>query len=150
VFERALDRALEVVDDARLDEVVVDALPERVNRRLDGGVAGEDDGHEAGVLGLQLVEQRDAVHVLHAEVCEDEVERAAGDLLEGLGAVGGRLDVVALLFEDGGGRDADVLLVVDDEQAVAAAAAAVGGAGRAVSTSAVRHRFRRAWASRRG
>ena len=71
------------------------------------------------------MQERDAVHVLHAEVCEDEVEAAAPDHLERLAPVRRGLHVVALLLEDGGGRQAHVLLVVHDEDAVPRGARAV-------------------------
>jgi hypothetical protein len=152
VLDRAADGALEVFDHAGLDEVVVDALAERVDGGLDGGVAGEDDGDDRGVALLQLVEQRAAVHVVHPEVGQDEVVVAAGGHLQRLAPVRGRRHVVALLFEDGGGRDAHVLLVVHDEDAgPARGAVPVRAAAVALPVSASsRHRCQKASASPRG
>ena len=70
----AAERAHEFIDLERLLQVIERTRLERLNRALRARVGGHDDDHRTRVVELQLLEQRDAVHRLHVDVSEDEVE----------------------------------------------------------------------------
>jgi hypothetical protein len=99
----------------RLGQVVPGTAAHGLDGRLQGGVGGDDDDRDVGVLGQQLRDQIQAALVAEAQVEEDDVVRHVGHGLQrGLGR--GRLTDLAphALDADAQGLP-DVLLVVDDE-----------------------------------
>jgi hypothetical protein len=73
-----LDPALEgrdqLVHAERLLEVVERAVLERLDGALRARVRRHDDRHVVGIVGLQLLQQRDPIHRLHVDVGQDHVE----------------------------------------------------------------------------
>jgi hypothetical protein len=103
----------------RLFEVVERAAPERLLRRVDRAVRGEQDDDDRGVEGEQLRQKLDAVHARHLQVGQREVEAPlARDLQRGLARRCGR-HVVALARQDHLQNLALRLLVVNDQNAFA-------------------------------
>ena len=87
-------------------------MPHGLHRGLDGAVGGHDD--DLGLRGRALhgLEQLHPVQGRHAQVGEDHVVGALGELLERAGAVGGLAHLVPRLAQEHGGGGAHVLLVV--------------------------------------
>jgi hypothetical protein len=116
-----VDAAADDVDDLleleRLEDVVVSAALHRVDRCLDRAEAGHDHRHGLRRDLADLVEQRDAAHLRHLQVGEDEVVVRAPELVERAGSVLGRADMEAFHVEQVREHVADDLLVVDDEDA---------------------------------
>jgi hypothetical protein len=90
-----------------------------VTHRLDGAgdraLARDDDDLAVDARLAHLREQLEAVHLRHLEVGQDEAEFAGGDLVPRLAAVGGGVDVVALLGEEHLQTFGDVPLIIGDE-----------------------------------
>ena len=82
-----------------------------------GAVRGEDDDLEAGIAGLQFLEQADAVHLVHAQVGDDELgPEAAGGGQRQRRAFDG-LDFVVLGAQADGQQAQQARIVVDDQDA---------------------------------
>jgi len=64
---------------------------------------------------LRGAEDREAVHLPHAQVGDDEIERLALERRDGLGAALGERDVVARLLQHDREEVAHAALVVDDQ-----------------------------------
>jgi len=82
----------------------------------EGAAAGghHGDGQVRRLL-LQPAVERPAVHARHPEVEQHEVRASPGDVLQRLVAIGGQLDVVALVGEHQAEHLADIGVVVDDQ-----------------------------------
>ena len=113
-IERALDGAQQLRERQRLLDEVERAEPRRLDRGLDGAVAGHHDDRAAvGGGGGPLAQQTDAVDIRHPDVEQHQVRRlprARGARLRG---VRGDVHLVALLGEDLLQQTADVRLVID-------------------------------------
>ena len=98
-----------------LGEVVEGAVAHRLDRALHRAVAGDEqhDGRPARLL--ELLQQREAVHLGQHEVGEDHGRMLGLDEVERLLAGGRRLDLVAPLADEPGQPFALGGLVVDDE-----------------------------------
>ena len=83
-----------------LGEIVGRAFLEGVHRGADGGVARHHDDFGAGRHLLDGLQQLDAVHLLHLQVREDDVELLGLDLLQGLHAVGRNCHLVPFFAQD--------------------------------------------------
>ena len=59
-LDRLADDDLQLLDVERLGDVVEGAGLERLDRRLGGGVGGDHDDGDGGVLGLDLAQEVDA------------------------------------------------------------------------------------------
>jgi hypothetical protein len=116
VVEPAPDGELHLFDVAGLEQVVVGAVAQRRDGGLDVGVAGEDDGDGERRAPPRLFEHREAVALLHVEVCEDEVELLAPQLPDGLGPAHRHVHVVAFEAQHLADGQDDGLLVVDHQQ----------------------------------
>ena len=82
-----------------------------------GAVGGEDDDFEARIARLQFLEQADAVHLVHAQVGDDQLgpEAARGGERE-RGALDG-FDFVVLRAQADGEQAQQTRIVVDDQDA---------------------------------
>jgi len=72
--QRAADLGPQLVADERLGEVVEGAALHGVHRRLDRAVRGHDEHGQPRLALVQALHQADAVHRLHAEVEQRQVE----------------------------------------------------------------------------
>ena len=84
VLDGAGDGLLEVLDDARLDEVVVGAAAHGRDGRLDGGVAGQQHAHRRRPARPHLAEQ---VHLADGQLGQQHVGRVAGVVAQGRASV---------------------------------------------------------------
>ncbi len=113
--------------------LLVDRLGEEAEgahlRRLDGvgdrAVRGEDDHLQAGPAVLQLLQQTDAVHLVHAQVGDDEVGAEATRRCERLHAALHGFHVVVLGAKADGEEAEQARVVVDDEDSCLAFAGLV-------------------------
>ena len=89
-LELRADLCHELLGGERLDDVVVGARRVAVDARFLAGARREQHHRQLRGLqpGAQLLEQAEAVQLRHHHIGEHQVERLAGDQLEGLGAVG--------------------------------------------------------------
>ncbi len=116
-LERAAHDDLQLVDVERLVDVVVGAHPERLDRRLGRGEGGDHDAGEIRVHPLRRAQHVEPGHVGHVDVRDQQIDRPALELVEGLPPVLGHHHLVALAAEDDGEQLAHRPLVVDDEDA---------------------------------
>ena len=86
-----LEQPLQLVRIERLGEVVLRAGLDRLDGGVDGALRRQQDHLDVLDLRLQRLEQLDAAHARHHQIGDDDRGPEGGDLLEGLGAVGGRL-----------------------------------------------------------
>ena len=77
---------------------------------------GEDDHRQARIGRLDFLEERHAIHAIHAQVGEDEVGARGGDGGERALAVLHRGDVVAVRLQADGEQAQQVRVVVDEEE----------------------------------
>jgi len=83
-----------------------------------GGCPGRerDHGDRAGHgVGLQCLDDRQAVHLGHVVVDQDQVGRLSSRQLEPVTPLRGREDAVAMGTEEVGQRAQDELVIVDDQ-----------------------------------
>ena len=66
---------LQLRDGERLRDVVLDPLPERLHRRLQGGVPGHEDDRQIRIDGTAAPEEFEAGEAGHLEVGDEEVGR---------------------------------------------------------------------------
>ena len=111
----ALERGDEFVDPERLLQVVEGPELERLDRAVGAGVGRHDDDHAVGIVELELLEQRDAVHRLHVDVGEHEIELLGLVAGERLLAVGGKRGGKPGRLDDRIEHLVDREQVVDDE-----------------------------------
>ncbi len=117
VLDAARDRVRQLRDDAGLGEVVVGAVAQRGDGRLDRGEARQHDGDGQRRALAQLLQQREAVAVVHVQVCEDEVVLGpAVEQRDGLAPARSHVHLVAFEVQHLADREDDVLLVVHDQQ----------------------------------
>ena len=100
------DRLLEVVEGAELDGL---------DRRLDRGVAGDDEDLGVGRDVPGRAEQLDAVHLGHLDVEQEQVEVLLAEQVEALARGGRGRDLVALVGQDAADALADHLFVIHGE-----------------------------------
>ncbi len=115
VRERVLDDVRDVVGIERLGDVVVGAVLERRDGRLDRGIAGHDDDAH---LGLQLVHpplELDSVGPSHLDVDEGEVPFPFREARERVVRAFGGPDFIAFFLKPSAERVAYGELVVDDQ-----------------------------------
>jgi hypothetical protein len=99
----------------RLGKKVVGALFHGVHRRAHGGVARDDDRHDGGVDGADLLEDLESGDARHLQVDEHEVRAIAFHELQADDAVVRGLELVVALAQDLGAGVQDDFLVVDDQ-----------------------------------
>ncbi len=100
-LEQQADPRRDLFDVDRLGQVVGDAELEPADLVFDRGLPGQEDERDLGPLRAQLerLAEREAVHVVHLGVRDDEVRLGSLYLVQGVTAVGRRRDVVACLLE---------------------------------------------------
>ena len=111
----------------RLGEEAERAHLRRLHRIRNGAVRGEDDDLQSRPAVLQLLEQPDAVHLVHAQVGDDEIGTEAAGGRERLRAALHRLDVVALRAQADGQQAQQPRVVIDHENARFAFAGLIQG-----------------------
>src|SRR5215468_8751111 len=99
MIEAAADRELHILDYARLDQIIICAVPHRGDGRLQGGISGDDDGDRCWRQALNLFENRHPVEALHVEVGENEVVFKDAEFLNRLVAAHGDLDGIPIPAE---------------------------------------------------
>jgi hypothetical protein len=129
-LERAVEHDQQVVDLDRLGHVVGGALLHGGHGAGDRAERGHQDHHPLGIVGAGARGQLEAVEPGHLEVGEQQLGGELGELGQRLEAVGGGLDLIALVAQELGQRGPRVGLVVDDQDA------ASRGHGRARSPPA--------------
>ena len=113
--QRSLEENLEARGVERLGQVVVGALLHRLDRALDGALAGEHDDRRLGVVGPQGREEGEAVHAGHDEVADHDGGRLLGRALQRLDAVAGARDLVPPQSEEVGESLAGDVVILDDQ-----------------------------------
>ena len=114
-----LERLLDVVEQVLL----VDRLGEESERPALGGmhgvgnrpVCGENDHLETGPAALQLFEQSDAVHLVHAKIRDDEIRSETGAGRQRRGGAFDRLHLVILRPQADGQKAQQTRVVVDHQ-----------------------------------
>ena len=103
----------DVVDLEGLREVVEHALLHRLNRRLHGGVGGEQDHGHGRMELVHLLEERHAVHRRHAQVGDHDVNATRTyDIERGVSIARG-LDLVLVRFQQTLEQQENPRLVID-------------------------------------
>ena len=113
LVESPLDGQLQLFVDQRLGEEIEGPRADRLDRRLDRPVAGNQDHGRGGMVPAAMGEDVEAVAVAQADVGQDHVVGLAGEGREGFGPAGGGIDLIALLAEPFGHRGQDVPVVID-------------------------------------
>ena len=115
-LERAREREQQLrARNGFLDEVV-GAEPRRLDRRLDGAVAGHHDDRATGAAALApFAQQRDAVGVRHPDVQQHEVRATRAALLARRCGVARGKHGKTFILEGVLHRLADIGFIVDDE-----------------------------------
>ena len=108
----SLDGRQHLVDLEGLGYVVEGAAFHRVDRRLDGGIGGEQDHGKLRLEGLDRADQLQPVHRRHPQIRDDQVDSAFADDLERLVAVLGRHGLVSVGLEKTLQEDQNPNLVV--------------------------------------
>ena len=111
------DGGPELVDVERLGEVRVRAVLHGRHDGIDAAVTGDDDDFRFGELGFGLVEDGQAVDVVHLQVGDDDVEVFAFDEGCPLAAGVGHRAIAADALEAFGDGLRMGLVVVDDQDA---------------------------------
>ena len=111
----AIDRRQQLLGRHRLDQVVVGALPQRVQRALDAGVAGQHDRLRQLGQGRQPVDDLDAVHVGQLEVDQRHRRQLLLDQREAFARALGHQGVVAAPAQDVAQGTQQMAVVLDDE-----------------------------------
>src|SRR2546430_1946712 len=89
----------------------------RLHRIRDGAVGGEDDDLQSRPAVLQLLEQSDAVHLVHAQVRDHQVGAEAARCRQRLRGALHRLDVVTLRAQADGQQAQQPRVIVHQEDA---------------------------------
>ena len=73
-FHAAFEGGNELVDLERFLQIVESAELQRLDRAVGARIRRHDDDHAIGIVELELLEERDAIHRLHVDVGEHEIE----------------------------------------------------------------------------
>ena len=95
LLQGPLEDDLETGRIQRLLDEVEDAFANRLHRRVDGSLAGDDDDGSVGLLLAQRPDERQPVEFRHHQVADDHVRMHLGGDLQGRVAVSGPVDLVA-------------------------------------------------------
>jgi hypothetical protein len=114
----------------RLREVVVGPASQGLDRRSGGAIARQHHHRQVGPDRVHAVEQLETIHARHVEIGDQQVERAAGPVLERRQGVSPRAERGHLIV--GHGEHAphsakDEIVVVDQEDAARRIAGGVKG-----------------------
>jgi hypothetical protein len=113
--EACRDSPIEIVEVERLGDVVERAQLEGFLGKGDVLVGGHHDDRDAATELADLPENLDPVEAGHPDIEQNQVDAAAANRAEGLGAAAGRLDGVTLRREILGQHLANGRLVIDDQ-----------------------------------
>ena len=116
-LERVGDGEPQLVELERLGDVVIRAELHRLHRRLGRSEGGHDEHHRSRRVLLRGAQNGEAVHLPHAEVGDDQVERVALERLDGGFAAVGQRHGIADLPQHDAEQLSHALLVVDDQHA---------------------------------
>ena len=105
----------EHLDVERLGEIVEDAALHCVDRGLHARVGGKQDDRDVGARRVHFAEERHAVHRLHPEVGDDDVDAASLDDLQRRGAVLRGLDFIPVRLQQPLHEQQNARFVVDYE-----------------------------------
>ena len=125
-LERLLDRDHEFVFVDRLGQETERAALRRNNRIRNRAVRRDDHDAQSRRTGLQLFQQPDAVHLVHAQVGDDEVGREAIQRRQRLVRALDGLDVVTLGAQANTQQAQQSRIVIDEQDL----AFGLGGSGR--------------------
>ena len=115
--DRAAHEDHELVELERLGQVVIRAVADRLDRRIDRAVRGHHDHLGLGLRGADRVEQREAIELGHAQIGDDDIDVAGGHGLERGDRRTERGRGEPLIDEAVGERLGHRELVVDDDHA---------------------------------
>src|SRR6185436_354152 len=73
MFDASLDRKLQILDHAGLDEIIVGAMPYCGYRRLHRRKTGQNDGDREGRRTTQLCQNRETVGDFHVQIRQHQV-----------------------------------------------------------------------------
>lgn len=137
-FHRAFEQRFQLVQVERLLDVVVSAAFHARDGRFDRGESRRDDDLEIGVDLAQRLHGSDAVHPVHLQIGDGQVELPALDGLDGGIAALRGFDLEVFLRQLEGEQVADSGFVVNDKNAgcrIHAVARFSGDVARASATS---------------
>ena len=115
MVEGALDGGEQLLALEGLEEIVVGAAAHGVDGDADVVDGGDHDHGKIGLHGVNALEQRDAVDIVHHDVGEHQIEGVHLESFEGFAAAVGLFHGVALALEGGGDHGAHGHFVVDHE-----------------------------------
>jgi hypothetical protein len=98
----------------RLGEECERAALRRLHRIRNRAVGSEDDDAQAGRAALDFLEQADAVHLIHAQVGDDEIGTHAPERCEGRGGALDCIDLVILRAQTDREQPQQPRIVVND------------------------------------
>src|ERR1700682_523114 len=113
--QRLLHLVEELLFVDRLGEKAERAHLRRLHRIRNGAVGGEDDDLQSRPAVLQLLEQPDAVHLVHAQVRDDQIGPEAARCRQGLRGALHRFDLVTLRAQADGQQAQQSRVIVDQE-----------------------------------
>src|ERR1700682_3392861 len=113
--QRLLHLVEELLFVDRLGENAERAHLRRLHRSRNGAVRGEDDDLQTRPAVLQLLEQPDAVHLVHAQVRDDQIGPEAARCRQGLRGALHRFDLVTLRAQADGQQAQQSRVIVDQE-----------------------------------
>ena len=73
-FHAALQSGDELIDLERLLQIVKSSELQCLDCAVGAGICRHDDDHAVGIVQLELLEKRDAVHRLHVDVSQNDIE----------------------------------------------------------------------------
>ena len=114
-LEHAIDHHRELGKVERFGQIVGSTCAHRGDRGLHGAKCGHHDHRDRLVARAQLLDQLDAVHAGHLEICHDDVGSERFELAERLEGIGCHLDLVALVAQQLRQCGPRIDLVVDDQ-----------------------------------
>ena len=113
--QRALHAQRQVVELERLAEIVGGAQTQRLDGRLDTGVAGHEDHAQIRLQRARALEDGEPVQARHLDVAHHDVELLLRDAAQGFLAVPRDVDLIALGAQQPAHRILDDRFVVNDQ-----------------------------------
>ena len=117
LFQGLGDSAPHLLQAEGLGDVVEGTLAHGRHRRLQGGEGGDKDDLHVRIAGLAATQHLQAVHLVHLEIGQHQIEGLAVEQAQGLGTALSGGDGIALAGQDVVQVAQGDLFVVDDEDA---------------------------------